>query len=80
MNEYLFGYVVLDVSKDYGKETFGVNLNDLSDNDFQGINCWEEKKDAFDELGELEMRDVAGAWQVFGLVEAKEDFEDEISL
>jgi len=61
-------FSVFDVSEDYEDMTFGVNLNDLSDDDFHGITAWKELGDAVGELDELNNRGVAGAWEVFALV------------
>lgn len=69
-------FIVADLSEDYGKGSFGVSLNDLSDNDTNQINVWEELGDAVEEKNELIMRDVAGVWEVFALIEV----EPEITL
>lgn len=62
-------FIVADLSEDYGKGSFGVCLNDLSDEDTSQINVWSDLKDAIDEKDELVMRDVAGDWGVFALIE-----------
>jgi len=50
-------FAVFDVSKDYGEMTFGVNLNDVSDDDFDGITVWRTLGDAVEEMKELVDRD-----------------------
>jgi len=62
-------FITLDMSEDYGKGSYGVNSNDLSEDDYNGINVWSDLGDAVSEKDELVARDVAGDWAVFALIE-----------
>lgn len=62
-------FITLDKSEDYEEMSFGVNLNEQSDNDYQAINVWNDLGDAVSEKDELIHRDVAGDWAVYALIE-----------
>ena len=62
-------FVVMDVSEDFGKGSYGVNLNELhEEEDYAAVNVWDDLDDAIFEKNELDLREVAGTWEVFSIV------------